>query len=431
VGSIVYAGGKQIGGNIELVVIKEVSQSYLTNLWNKDAFRDRKQSVSVIHTLSKYFTAIVLAIAAMAAAVWGFHHQYGLMWNALTTILIVACPCALLLSSTFTNGNILRILSKHKFYLRHPDVIERISAVNHIVFDKTGTITQNKLPQVSYEGRALTIQEQRMVAMMLSQSTHPLSRAVYHYLGIQVNSIVNCKIITGRGIEGWIDDHHIVIGSAALVRMKGTAAALKKGAVVYVKIDEEIIGKFMISNNYREGFATVIERLKHRYRLSLLSGDNDTEHAFLNSTLGAGSTIRFHQQPEDKLEYIKELQEEKGDCVMMIGDGLNDAGALKQSDVGIAITEDNNNFTPACDGILDASQFPRLNYFIDFARSGRQIMIVSFVLSIVYNLVGMYYAVQGILSPLIAAILMPCSSVSIILVTYGLSEFMARRNGLR
>ena len=127
---------------LELLVVKEVSQSYLTNLWNKDVFKAKEEHPnSFIHALGKYFTFLVLGIAAIAATYWYAHHQYNLMWNTLTTVLIVACPCALLLSATFTNGNILRILSKNKFYLRHPDVIENIANVNQLVFDKTGTIT--------------------------------------------------------------------------------------------------------------------------------------------------------------------------------------------------------------------------------------------------------------------------------------------------
>jgi len=429
IGSIVYAGAKQLGANIELVVVKEISQSYLTNLWNKDVFKSEKHSVSIIHKLGKYFTAIVLMIGGIAGLYWFLQGEILLMWNALTTILIVACPCALLLSSTFTNGNILRILSKNKFYLRHPDVIEDLSKINHIVFDKTGTLTPNKKAKVLYEGLWMSDEDKILIASVLRQSTHPLSRIVLEHLSAtQQRDVDSFKNTVGKGIEGWINDKHIKIGSAEFVQ---NDLSEKQGSSVYVKIDEQIIGVFRIKNSYRLGMTEVVQQLKLKYKLSVLSGDNDAEKPYLTSLMGSDSELLFNQDPEEKLAYIEHLQKAAHRQVMMIGDGLNDAGALKQSNVGIALSEGTNNFSPASDGIIDAHQFARLNKFIAFAASGQQIIMASFILSILYNIIGLYFAVQGTLSPLIAAILMPTSSLSIILITYGLSEWAGKKQGLQ
>ena len=433
IGEIVYAGGKQLGANLELIVVKEVSQSYLTNLWNKDIFKNEKQSVSVIHQLSKYFTLIVLSIGATAAAYWYVQGKPLLMWNALTTILIVACPCALLLSSTFTNGNILRILSKHKFYLRHPDVIEDIGRVNHVVFDKTGTLTQNKKVKIDYEGHALNEEQTNIVGNLLAQSSHPLSRIVLDHLGeIQFSDVRFFKNVVGKGIEAWVNDQHIKIGSAAFVQGNSILDQnVIAGSSVYIKIDEQILGVFRIKNSYRLGFVALIQQLKTKFKIGILSGDNDSEAHYLQQIIGTDAELLFNQHPEEKLAYIQHLQELRTANVMMIGDGLNDSGALRQSNVGIALTEGTNNFSPAADGILDASQFSRLGQFIAFAKAGQAIIMTSFVLSIFYNLIGLYFAVQGTLSPLVAAILMPTSSLTIILITYGMSEWLAHRKGLQ
>lgn len=431
VGEIVYAGGKQLGGSLEMIVVKEVSQSYLTNLWNQDVFKSEKQSKSVIHSLSQYFTAIVLLIGISAAAYWFSKGEHLLMWNALTTILIVACPCALLLSSTFTNGNILRILSKNKFYLRHPDVIEDLAKIDHIVFDKTGTLTESKRMKVNYVGNEIATDQKYSIGALLAQSSHPLSKIIYEFLqAFRHEEIESFKEIPGSGIEGWINDEHIKIGSAEFVGAQHSDS-VTEGSAVFVKMDESFLGVFQVRNVYRSGFEDVLKKLGKRFRMSVLSGDNDNEAVFLKKYFGHKANLLFNRQPAEKLSFIKNLQANTNANVLMIGDGLNDAGALKQSNVGIALTEGNNNFTPASDGILDASQFGLLDRFLAFARNGRAIIMTSFVLSILYNIIGLYFAVQGTLSPLIAAILMPVSSLSIILLTYGLSEFYGKKQGLQ
>ncbi len=137
------------------------------------------------------------------------------------------------------------------------------------------------------------------------------------------------------------------------------------------------------------------------------------------------SNLYFNQSPVDKLEKIKSLQD-KGKTVLMIGDGLNDAGALKQSDIGISVTENINSFSPACDGILESNSFNRLYDLIKFSKSSMNIVKISYLISFLYNFVGLSFAVQGTLSPLISAILMPISSISVVIFTTVGTNLMAK-----
>ena len=171
--------------------------------------------------------------------------------------------------------------------------------------------------------------------------------------------------------------------------------------------------------------------LKSNFSLSLLSGDNDFEKQNITRLMGPDCEVLFQQSPQQKLDYVTALQNEHHLKVMMIGDGLNDAGALRQSEVGIAVVEDNNVFTPSSDGIIEASRLSKLASYIQFAKSGKKIIFATFWISVAYNLIGLFFAVQGILSPVIAAILMPCSSITIIFLTYGLTEWLSRKYGLR
>jgi len=428
-GEIIYAGGKQMGGVIELVVVKEVSQSYLTNLWNKEIFKDTNpKGGTLFDAIGKYFTYIVIFIGISAGVYWLLQDQSLRMWNAITTVLIVACPCALLLSANFTNGNILRILGLNKFYLRNPELIEKLSRIDHIVFDKTGTLTRHRNIKVQYNGKVQSREEEKYIAALLRQSSHPASIAIADFIGeTEYVEVTNYKETPGQGIEAWIEDHHIKIGSALFT---SAIDDLKSGTKVFVRYDGQIIGEYCLSNTYRFGIFNLIKALKKKYTISLLSGDNDAELDTLQKVMGADSDILFEQHPEEKLAYIYHLQTNHNASVMMIGDGLNDAGALKQSNIGIAVTDSNNNFTPASDGIIDASKLSSLGKFLSFTKMGRKIVLFSFAISVIYNIIGLSFAVQGTLSPVIAAILMPISSVTIILLTYGLSQLMARYYGL-
>ena len=430
IGEIIYAGGKQLNGILELIVVKEVSQSYLTNLWNKDVFKtqsEEQEQSSFIHWLSKYFTFIVLSVAFIAAAYWLSQHQYNKMWNTLTTVLIVACPCALLLASTFTNGNILRILSKNKLYLRHADMIERLTKINHVVFDKTGTITEQKTLQIEYQGNPFTTTDKINIASIMLQSSHPLSKAIVEYLHVlDTIEIHDLKIIHGRGVEAWINDRHYKIGSYDFIQNAKNISNIElKSSSVFVMIDNKVIGDFKINQQYRFGLKELIQQLRNKFAVSIISGDNNSEKQQLQTIFGQETSLLFNQKPAQKFDYIEHLKKIKHQNVLFIGDGLNDAGALKAGNIGIAITENANNFTPSCDGILDASQFSNLYSFIQLAVAGNNIILLSFMLSIIYNVIGLYFAVQGTLSPLIAAILMPCSSITIVLITYGLTQFHA------
>ncbi len=425
VGELVYAGGKQTEGNIEILVVKEVAQSYLTKLWNRDEFKKQEQakSVSFVHLLSRYFTYIVLTIALITGIYWQMHDP-SRVWPAVTAIFIIACPCALLLSNTFTNGNILRILGRNHFYLRSAQTIEDMAKATHIVFDKTGTLTSTQQQDIHYEGTELTDRQLKQVAALASCSSHPLSKALAKHLGIPKDMEVSgFKEITGKGIEGTVSNDLLRSGSCEFVAGRHSS---QPGTAVYISINNKIYGYFLFSNHYREAIPGLLNELKNDYRLSVLSGDNEAEKANLEKLLGRKATLLFHQKPEDKLQYILQLQEQ-GDRVMMIGDGLNDAGALKQSDIGIAVAEQTNNFTPSSDAIIEARQFSRLTKFIRLCRANRNIVVASFVMSIVYNIIGIAFAVQGNLSPLVAAILMPSSSLSIVLLTFGSSSLLARR----
>ena len=426
-GDKVFAGGKQIGKVIEMEVLHSVSQSYLTQLWSNEIFQKNvfQKHKTITDAISRYFTPILLLIAFAGFAYWIFIDA-NTAFNVFTAVLIVACPCALALTAPFTFGNILRIMGKQKMYLKNALVIEQLAKVDTIVFDKTGTITTNKKSNISYEGNILSEQDYILIKNVLRASNHPLSRMLYDFLSeTQKVKIDDFQEITGKGILASVNNKELKIGSAEFVGSSGPDSSQIEKTALHVKIDDVYYGKFTFKNQYREGLEDLFFNLSKTYQIKVLSGDNDGERASLQSILPLETELIFNQKPEQKLQFIRALQD-KGQNVMMVGDGLNDAGALAQSNVGISISENVNVFSPACDAILDASEFSRLNYFLKLSQKSIMIIKMSFVLSLLYNIVGLSFAVTGNLLPLVAAIIMPLSTITIVSFVTLMSNYLSK-----
>ncbi|MCP4708044.1 MAG: HAD-IC family P-type ATPase, partial [Planctomycetes bacterium] len=251
--------------------------------------------------------------------------------------------------------------------------------------------------------------EMELVKSVVRHSTHPLSRRIYEALPVHIPITEPDKYdeLTGKGLEVEIGEQTIRMGSPYFV--SGDLDDQNYwGTTVTLSIDGEKRGGFSIHSEYRGGVQQLIAALKN-YRLWLLSGDNDSERKRLRNFFTKDDRLLFNQSSFDKLDKVKELQS-AGETVLMVGDGLNDAGALKQSTVGLSISEDINTFSPACDGILGAGHFRHLSEFLCFSKTSMTIIKISFGISFLYNLIGLTFAVQGVLSPLISAILMPLSS---------------------
>lgn len=430
-GDKIYAGGRQVGQAIEVLLTKKVSQSYLTQLWNDEAFGKDKLSGNskLADKISRYFTLTVLAISLLTFLYW-WPIDIKIAINAFTSVLIIACPCAAALNIPFTLGNAVRILARKGFYLKNTNVIEMLQQVTTVVFDKTGTLTHASGNDVLYQGITLTEQEQDGIQRLAMQSSHPLSRRISAFYG-ERNATVELsgfREFAGMGVEGMIDGKVFRLGSRSFVLDQPGESGNEKetSANVYVGMDGELKGSYQMQSKYRDQTWEMLEWTEERMEAYLLSGDNEREKEFLQQKFTKGrNRLHFNQSPKDKLEFVKQLQQ-SGKKVMMFGDGLNDAGALQQSDAGIVVTEDANNFTPACDAILDARQFGHIPVYLEYARDSIRVVYAAWLLAAIYNVVGMSFAVQGLLSPVIAAILMPLSSLTIVVFGVGLSTWIAR-----
>ena len=434
VGEVLYAGGQQRGGAIEIETIKPVSQSYLTSLWAHEAFaKNRDRSLdNILNRFSKRFVILVSLVAVGTAAVWWGRGEPATALRAFTAVLIVACPCALALSAPFALGTAQRLLARRRIFLKNTHVLESLARITTVVFDKTGTLTEREQGAASFVGESLSAAEAAAVAALAGQSAHPLSRriAARFPTGADLPVVSGFVEAAGKGLRATIAGRVWLLGSAAWLEENGVPQA-DPAAVghVWLAVDGAVRGRFLFDNPLRPATDRLLDGLARTHELALLSGDNERERERFLALFGPRAELRFNHGPVHKLGFIEALQR-GGKSVMMVGDGLNDAGALRQSDVGVAVVEKVGAFSPASDVILEAQRVPELDKLMRFASGTVRIVWISIAISSAYNVVGLTIAATGRLSPLVCAILMPISSISVVGFAVGAAHWLARRTQL-
>ena len=417
IGLKLMAGGKQTSGAIAMLAEREMSRSQLTTLWNNPVFQKEGKPLlrSFTDSVAYYFTPVILIFAASVALFWAFVDPSKSLY-AFLSVLIIACPCTLSLAYPIALGNAMRIWGKSGFFLKNADVVERLAQTKTLVFDKTGTLTNHLGIAVSYIGEALSEKEIEACSILFSSSQHPLSQAISQYLQVKSNEeIIEFSEEKGNGISGICYGLLLKAGSAKWLKVEESQV---EGSVVFLSINEKPVGRFEIKAKPFPFVEKMLGTLSQIFKLHLLSGDRVQGQEFWSNLFQKlKGKVSFGQNPENKLAYIEELQA-KGEKVSMIGDGLNDAGALRQANVGIAIAANSHQFTPGSDAILLADNINLLPNFLSHAKNTMAVVKFCFLLSVIYNVVGLSFAVRGDLQPIVAAILMPLSSLTVVLVAW-------------
>jgi Cu+-exporting ATPase len=416
-GDAVRAGGRVIGRTLRLRVTRAVSHSRLAGLWASPVFGGGKPSAYAAVTDRFGFWFTVFAVGLAAAAAWWWWPDAGMSARVATAVLIIACPCALTLAAPVTLGTALGRLGQHGVYARTSDVVFALGQVDTIAFDKTGTLTSAAAPVVVAHG-GLSEADWRLARALACESAHPVSRALCD-AGPGRGTVTALTERAGHGVCGLVNGRRVRIGSASFTGATGNAPP----DVTFVSVDDQV-GWARVAVPERAGIEDAVRALARTHQLCLISGDNDREAGRWGSIFG--DAMAFRQSPEAKLDVVRALARQ-GRRVLMLGDGLNDAGALAAAHVGVAVSDATACVVPACDAVIDGSRVRDLGAVLWYARRAHHVIRLAFAISVVYNVVALWLAVTGALTPLASAILMPVSSLTVVGLGAGAMRLSARR----
>jgi P-type Cu+ transporter len=419
-GAVVRAGGRVAGRSLRLDLAEPVDHSRLARLWDHPAFRKpiTPWLTGVSAAFGRWFTALTLALAAAGAIAWWPDATASL--QVASAVLIIACPCALTLAAPVTLGTAMGCLARRGLFLKEPAVALDLSRVDTVLFDKTGTLSAAGQAAAPMD---LDAADWALVQRLAADSTHPASRAIAAD-GVAGAPVEDGREVPGLGIRGRVDGHDVAIGTSAFVAGLTGAIVPDRAGAAAVAVDGRFRGWARLGGAMRAGIAGTIARLRRDAEVWLLSGDGHGEAARWAPLFGA-DRLRFRRTPQDKLAFV-EARRAAGRRVLMVGDGLNDAGALAAADVGLSVSDDTACLVPACDALVRGDALARLPRFLRYARRARQVIVACFLVSVAYNALGLTLALQGRLTPLATAILMPVSSLTIIGLAVGGMRVFAR-----
>lgn len=380
----------------------------------------RAPIVKLADRMAAGFVAAVLALAVVTWVLWQWWDPARALDQSIA-LLIVTCPCALALATPLALTAAIGRAARRGILIKGGDVIEQLAGGGTMVFDKTGTLTDGRLSLTGWEGDDSI---RRLALALECDATHPAARGfVEAWPGVEVPAARDVRHVPGGGLEGRVEDHRVAVGSASFISARiGTELPRRLEVAgetpVWVAVDGVLRGRARFADRVRAEATEVLARLRGLgWSLEMLSGDDPTTVKSVGSELGIPSSrCQGGASPEAKLAVIEE-RVARGP-VVMVGDGVNDAAAMARASAGISVRGGAEASLAAADVYLAR---PGLEPLADLVAGSRRTMGVihrTIALSLVYNLIGATLAISGFVTPLVAAILMPVSSISAILACW-------------
>ncbi|KAA5545206.1 heavy metal translocating P-type ATPase [Roseiconus nitratireducens] len=393
----------------------------------RDAASSRTPVVQLANRVGGGFVIAVLALAILTGVIWWWRDPSRVI-DQVVALLIVACPCALALATPLAIGVAIGRLASQRVLVRSGECLERLVRPGTIFFDKTGTLTEGRMRVTAWDGDETLV---AVAAAIESDVRHPIASAVVAYSEQQRRThpelaVEDVQQIAGVGVVASVPGvGTVAVGNAGMLRggldpawQASVQRILQDGASpVYLVVDEDVRAVLGVSDRVRrDAAATVAWFQQAGWRVGMLSGDHQSTVDRVAEAVGIPSAAALGQLlPDQKLDAIRGARADG--AVVMVGDGMNDAAALAAADVGIALRGGVEASLAAAPVIIGDAKLSKVIELAKASRSTRVVILRNFAVSIAYNVLAITLAMTGWITPLIAAILMPISSLSVILLS--------------
>jgi P-type Cu2+ transporter len=435
-GDPVHAGTLNVASRLEVAVERTGDETRVGRLMRlvEEHARRRAPIVLLADRLAGVFVAVVLALAGITAAIW-WPSSPGRAIESAVALLIVTCPCALALATPLAVSAAVGRAARAGILIKGADVLERLATPGLMLFDKTGTLTTGRPELLSWWGAAAA---RPLVAALEARSAHPLAMALATALaaGKATASVSQAVEVPGGGVDGEVDGHRVIVGSPRFVASRGARVpgaavgeidrlAADGQTPVVVAVDGTAVAVAGLGDTLRPGIAEALARIRARgWEVGILSGDHAAVVASVGRQLGLDPR-RCHGDvsPEDKLRHVEDARATRP--VVMVGDGVNDAAALAAATVGVGVHGGAEAVLAAADVFVTRPGLAPVAELLEGARRTLRVIRRNLACSLGYNAIAVALAMTGRLDPVAAAILMPLSSITVIVSSFRARTFDA------
>ena len=432
-GSEVFSGTQNLYGSIIFEVKRRGEDTVLSHIVKtvEDAQARQAPVQALADRVVGYFVPSVLMLSFITGVSWLFFGSpiAGALMNSVS-VLVIACPCALGLATPLAILTGTTRSASKGVLIKGGDIIERAKDIDTIVLDKTGTITEGRPELTGFKGVGVPDNEALRLASSLERlSEHSIGRAIVNAgEGIEPYSVSDFTAYPGKGVKGYIKGKAALVGNRRFIKSEGIERTLREEllswaqtgedsghTVVYLSYDRRIAGIFLISDTIREEALEAVKKIREiTGNVIMITGDNRKTAVSVAEDVGiSASNVMSQKTPTEKAEEIIRLQG-RGRRVMMAGDGINDAPALVQADVGIAMGRATDIALESADIVLMRDDLRLIPEALRLSRKSYRIIRQNLFWAFVYNIIALPLAVTGMLHPIVAAISMTLSSLSVV-----------------